>query len=335
MAEAVVATVDEPFLSEPQRLTVYPIRHHDIWACYQVQLALFWTPKEVDFSKDREQFLTLLSEGERHFVKSILAFFAASDSVVSLNLMDRFCQDVPVLEAQVAYTYQAMIENVHAEVYSIMIDTYVVDPAEKAAMFSRLGDVRSVRLKVDWAARWARADAPFAERLVAFAVVEGLYFSGAFCAIYWLKQRNLLPGLTKSNEFIARDEGQHTAFACLIYSKLSATRLPQERVHAMVREAVAVEKAFITESIPCRLVGMNSDLMAQYIEYVADGLLQRLGCEPLYGSENPFSFMDMIGLGGRSNFFEERVSLYQRADVLNADAGLSDAQRAQLYCEEF
>ena len=327
-----MADGDEPFLREPQRLTVYPVRHHDIWNCYQVQLALFWTPKEIDFSRDREQFVAQLTDGERHFVRNILAFFAASDSVVSLNLMDRFCKEVPVLEAQVAYTYQAMIENVHAEVYSIMIDTYVPDPAEKAAMFERLGDVPSVRMKVEWAARWARADAPFAERLVAFAVVEGLYFSGAFCAIYWLKQRNLLPGLTKSNEFIARDEGQHTAFACLIYSKLAATRLPQARVHAMVREAVGVEKAFILESIPCRLVGMNSDLMSEYVEYVADGLLQRLGYEPLYGAANPFSFMDLIGLNGRSNFFEERVSLYQRADVLNAD---TDAQRAELFCDDF
>lgn len=313
----------EPLLTESQRLTVYPIVHTDIWAHYKRQLASFWTAEEIDFSKDRDQWNTKLNDDERRFVRSILAFFAASDSVVSLNIMSSFCKEVTVLEAQICYTYQAMMEGIHAEVYSIMIDVYVTDPYERDDMFGNLGSIPSVLRKVEWARRWAlhgtEADAPFALRLVAYAIVEGLFFSGAFCAIYWLKQRNLLPGLTKSNEFIARDEGQHTEFACVLYGMLRHTRLSEEKVHQIFREAVEVETEFIVESVPCRLVGMNPTLMTQYIEYVADGLLARLGYSPIYGSANPFSFMDLIGMAGRSNFFEERVSLYQRADVLNQD----------------
>jgi ribonucleotide reductase beta subunit family protein with ferritin-like domain len=319
--------MEEPLLTATQRLTVYPIEHHDVWRAYKTQLASFWTPEEVDFSKDREQWITKLTDDERWFLRSILAFFAASDSVVSLNLMDNFCREVRMIEAQVAYTYQAMMENVHAEVYSIMIDTYVQDVDEKRRMFENLGDVRSVQLKVEWANNWAKSEAPFANRLVAFAIVEGLFFSGAFCAIYWIKQRNLLPGLTKSNEFIARDEGQHTEFACLLYRKLTTTRMAQSDVHVVFRDAVAVEKEFIIESIPCRMVGMNSVLMGQYIEYVADGILGMLGYEQLYGTANPFGFMDLIGMGGRSNFFEERVSLYQRAMNLG--------DQSSVYTEDF
>lgn len=325
MATATVAA--EPELSAPglQRLTVYPIRHPDIWRHYKQQLASFWAAEEIDFSKDREQWNTKLTEDERRFVRGILAFFAASDSVVSLNIMRNFCKEVTVLEAQIAYTYQAMMENIHAEVYSIMIDIYVTDPAERDDMFENLGSLPCVRRKVEWAQRWALTDgadgrtASFSRRLVAYAIVEGLFFSGAFCAIYWIKQRNLLPGLTKSNEFIARDEGQHTEFACMMYGKLRRTRLSEAEVHEIFREAVGVESDFITESIPCRLVGMNAVLMTQYIQYVADGLLGKLGYAPIYGSENPFPFMDLIGMTGRSNFFEERVSMYQRADVLNED----------------
>ena len=316
--------MSDPILNEPQRLTLYPIRHHDIFRLYKTQMASFWTAEEVDFSKDREQWNTKLTDDERHFLKNILAFFAASDSIVSLNLMDNFCKEVTALEAQVAYTYQAMIENIHAEVYSIMIDTYIQDPLEKEEIFADLGGIQSVKNKVAWAQKWSLSstetnEVPFVRRLLAFVIVEGLFFSGAFCAIYWIKQRNLLPGLTKSNEFIARDEGQHTEFGCLIYNKLTASRLAQEEVHAIFRDAVSIEKEFITESIPCKLIGMNAVLMSEYIEYVADGILVKLGYQPMYGSKNPFPFMDLIGMCGRSNFFEERVSLYQRADVLNVD----------------
>ena len=326
-----------------QRLTVYPIKNPDVWRHYKQQLASFWTAEEIDFSKDRDQWNTKLSDDERRFVRGILAFFAASDSVVSLNIMKNFCQEVTMLEAQIAYTFQAMMENIHAEVYSIMIDVYVTDPDERTDMFENLGSLPCVRRKVEWAQRWSLGGraAPltplpasgggdevvpsFARRLLAYAIVEGLFFSGAFCAIYWIKQRNLLPGLTKSNEFIARDEGQHTEFACLLYGKLKHTRLSEAEAHAIFREAVEIESDFITESIPCRLVGMNSVLMTQYIQYVADGLLVKLGYHAIYGSENPFSFMDLIGMTGRSNFFEERVSMYQRADVLNEDSMMTRA----------
>ena len=297
---------------------------------YKKQLASFWTPEEIDFSKDREQWHNLLSDGERHFIKHVLAFFAGTDSIVSLNIMNNFGKEVQILEAQLTYAYQTMIEGIHGEVYSMMIDTYISDETEKMDMFRNMGNYPSVLMKMDWAKKWAfdSEDAPFADRLVAFAIVEGLYFSGAFCAIYWLKQRNLLPGLTKSNEFIARDEGMHTEFACLLYSKLRHTRLDQSKVHAIFEDAVKVEKEFINESIPCRLIGMNADLMATYIEYVADMLLDRLGYERMFNAHNPFPFMEMIGLLGRSNFFEERVSLYQRADVLNENQELN-------YVEEF
>lgn len=313
----------EPLLRSTQRFTLYPLQHADVWALYKRQLASFWTAEEIDFSKDREQWNSALSDDERHFLKHVLAFFAGSDSIVALNLMDNFCREVQVLEAQIAYTFQAAMEGVHSEVYSMMIDTYVSDPREKADIFHNMGGVQSVLLKMRWAQRWSLdADAPFAHRLVAFAIVEGLFFSGAFCAIYWLKERNLLPGLTKSNEFIARDEAMHTEFACLLYSKLTHTRLTEAHVHELFRDAVRVETEFINESIPCRLIGMNADLMAEYIQHVADRLLAQLGYAQLFGARNPFPFMDMIGLLGRSNFFEERVSLYQRADVLNENPHL-------------
>lgn len=333
-APLVSSAPSDPFLIEEQRHTTYPIKHPDIWHAYKLQVASFWTPEEIDFSKDRDQWEKRLTPDERHFVKSVLAFFAASDSIVSLNIMDNFCNDCRVLEAQYAYTYQANMENTHAEVYSLMIETYIQDPSEKARMFDELGGMKTVTQKFEWARKWAAADAPFAHRLVAFAIVEGLFFSGCFCAIYWIKQRGLLPGLTKSNEFIARDEGQHTDFACLLYNKLTSTRLAQDHVHAMFREAVAIEKEFICESLPCRLIGMNADLMSQYIEYVADGILAKLGYDPLYRTSNPFGFMDLIGMVGRSNFFEERVSLYQRADVLNKDRLLGGKEVA-LFSDDF
>lgn len=321
----------EPLLLTPQRLTVYPLAFPEIWQAYKRQLACFWTADEIDFSKDRDQWNRKLTDDERKFVRGILAFFAGSDSVVSLNLMNSFCSDVSILEAQVAYTYQAAMENIHGEVYSIMIDVYIQDPDDKALMFDELGGLVSVQEKVKWAQKWGCSTAPFAHRLVAFAIVEGLFFSGAFCAIYWLKQRNLLPGLTKSNEFIARDEGQHTDFACMLYAMLKHTRLPEAEVHAMFRDAVAVEKRFINECVPCRLVGMNPSLMSTYIEHVADALLVRLGYNVMYRSANPFSFMELMGMEGRSNFFEERVSLYQRAESGAAVGGIG----AVLYLDDF
>lgn len=302
--------------NKDQRYTVLPIQYPELWHAYKRQLASFWSPEEIDFSQDRKQWQEKLTEDERTFIRGILTFFAASDTVVSLNLMNSFCKEVCVLEAQIAYTYQAMIENIHAEVYSTQIDTCIRDPEEKRRIFESMGESKTVQDKVAWAKTWASSDTPFANRLLAFAIVEGLFFSGAFCAIYWIKQRNLMPGLTKSNEFIARDEGQHTDFACLLYSMLRNTRVPEEDVRQTFREAVEIEKHFILEVIPCRMVGMNSDLMSQYIEYVADGLLVKLGYSVMYETANPFPFMNLIGMSGRSNFFEERVSLYQRANVM-------------------
>lgn len=304
------------------RLSMYPIEHADLWSLYKQQLASFWTPEEIDFGKDRDQWNALLTDNERSFLKSILAFFAGADSVVSLNLMNNFCKEVEILEAQTCYTYQATMENIHSEVYSIMIDTYIQDAEEKQRMFLELGRMSCVEQKVAWAQKWSLVGAQgietFAKRLVAFCIVEGLFFSGAFCAIYWIKQRNLLPGLTKSNEFIARDEGMHTQFACVLYSKLQhSARLSQDQVHAMFRDAIEIEKVFITQSVPCGLIGMNSKLMSQYIEYVADGLLAALGYDRMFHATNPFPFMDLIGLNGRSNFFEERVSQYQKAGIMD------------------
>ena len=344
-----------------QRYSLFPIQNPDVWGLYKKQLASFWTVEEIDFSKDREQWNNLLVDEERHFLKHVLAFFAGTDAIVALNLLDNFTKDVKLLEAQIAYMFQAAMEGIHSEAYSLMIETYITDGEEKERLFNSIENVPTVAHKMAWAEKWALLDKDddasseteektepteraaaaaaggeafersnrdvrpsFARRLIAFCIVEGLFFSGAFCAIYWIKQRNLLPGLTKSNEFIARDEGMHTEFGCLMYNELpESEKLPHEEVHAMFRDAVEVEKEFINESIPCRMVGMNAELMSTYIEYVADLLLAALRYEPIYGSRNPFSFMDLIGMSGRSNFFEERVSQYQRADVLNTGRTLT------------
>jgi ribonucleotide reductase beta subunit family protein with ferritin-like domain len=307
----------EPLLAEEQRLALYPLHHPDIWAAYKRQLASIWTVEEIDMSKDYVDWETKLNDKEREFLTAILAFFAGSDSVVALNITDKFCKEVHVLEAQATYMFQAMMETIHSEMYSIMIDTYIKDPEHKLRVLQNIESLPTVHGKIAWAQRWADSDAPFANRLVAFAIVEGIFFSSAFCAIYWIKQRGLLPGLTKSNEFIARDEGMHTDFACLLYSKL-VNKLPPATLESMIREAVAVEKEFITEAIPCSMIGMNVALMSQYIEYVADRLAAQLGAPAkIFGASNPFQFMEFIGMESRSNMFEERGSLYQKAAVLN------------------
>jgi ribonucleoside-diphosphate reductase subunit M2 len=330
----------EPLLTAQQRVAMYPITSPDIWAAYKAQQASIWNAEEVDFSRDKEQWDKRLNDGERHFLTHILAFFAGADTVVSLNLMERFCSEVRVLEAQCAYALQAFMENVHAETYSIMIDVYIQDADQKDALLSSLGGLDVVRQKVDWATKWKLSGtASFARRLVGLAIVEGLFFSGAFCAIYWFKERNLLPGLTKSNEFIARDEGQHTAMAALLYSKILYTRLSQEDVHAMFREAVGIEKDFINRAIPCSLIGMTPALMSTYIEHVADNLLKDLRYDPIYGSESPFEFMNNLGMGARSNFFEERVSLYSRPAHRVAGQHKAAAQQSGagggILCDDF
>jgi ribonucleotide reductase beta subunit family protein with ferritin-like domain len=305
----------EPFLNEEQRYTLFPIMHRDIWDLHKKQEALFWTAGEIDFSKDNKDW-DAMNDEEKYFIKHILAFFAGSDGIVNLNIMQNFSKDVPVFEAQVFYQYQGMIENIHSEVYSLMIETYIKDETEKHKLFNAIEHVPCVQKKLGWALKWLHSDERFAKRLVAFAIVEGLFFSGAFCAIYWLKERNLLPGLTLSNMFIARDEGIHCTFACLLYSKIQH-KLSAEEIKGMISEAVDIEKEFIIESLPCKLIGMNSDLMIQYIEYVADRLSNMLGYDKIYFSSNPFSFMDAISVDSKENFFETRGSQYSKASVIN------------------
>lgn len=305
----------EPFFEEEQRYTLFPIVHHDIWKMHKRQQAMYWQAEEIDFSKDLKDWDGLKVE-ERWFIKHILAFFAGSDGIVNLNIMQNFSKDVPVYEAQVFYQFQGAMENIHAEVYSLMIETYIKDQDEKNKLFNAIKYIPCVQKKMDWALKWLKSDEDFSKRLVAFAIVEGIFFSGAFCAIYWLKERNLLPGLTLSNMFIARDEGMHCNFACLLYSKI-INRISPEEVEAMVTEAVDIEKEFIIESLPCKLLGMNSELMSQYIEYVSDRLLVMLGYEKVYNSTNPFKFMDAISVDSKENFFETRGSQYSKASIIN------------------
>lgn len=310
-------TVDNEFLLQESsnRFTIYPIKHKDIWDMYKKQFACFWSVEEVDLSKDYSDF-TKMNDNERHFIKNILAFFAASDGIVNMNLLERFSTEVKVTEAQVAYTFQAMMENVHGEMYSLLLDTYIKNTSEKENLLNAIHTIPCITKKAKWALDWIESDDSFAKRLIAFAIVEGIFFSGSFCAIFWLKQRNLMPGLTMSNEFISRDEGMHCDFACLLYSKIK-NRIDGDTVEQIFREAVDIEKEFITESLPCNLIGMNSMLMSEYIEFVADRLIVQLGYEKIYKTKNPFGWMDSISVESKSNFFETRVSQYQKASVLN------------------
>jgi len=307
----------EPLLDpSEQRFTLFPIRHKDIWDCYKRQQASFWTAEELDLSKDRADWDNKLNKDEKFFIKHILAFFAGSDGLVNMNLLERFTSDVQVLEAQVAYSYQATIENVHNEMYSLLIDTYIDEPKEKDVLFNAITTIPCIKKKADWAMKWIKSDDLFSKRLIAFAIVEGVFFSGAFCAIYWLKTRGLMPGLTSSNEFIARDEGEHASFACLLYSKI-VNRLDEKIIKDIFKDAVDIEKEFINESLPCRLIGMNAEQMSNYIEYVADRLLVQLGYTKIYNTTNPFDFMEKIGMEGKTNFFENRPTQYQKAAVMN------------------
>ena len=311
----------EPFLETKQRFALYPIEYPDIYECYQKQLACFWVANEVDFAADRNQF-DALTPNEQTLVKGILAFFAASDSVVALNITDNFCKDVPVLEAQMTYAYQSMMEGIHSEAYSIMIDVLISDPSEKVELLQNLQHVPSVALKNAWANRYRDGNLSFAQRIVAYVIVEGLFFSSSFAGIFWFKQRNLLPALTKSNTFIARDEGQHVQFGALIYSKL-VNKLTQSQMHDMMSDAVEVERKFVHDTLPDRLMGLNADIMCQYVEFVADTLLQLLGYNKLYNRENPLQYMELLGLSGRDNFFESVPSNYQKSAVLNQNAEIA------------
>ncbi|MFD3002910.1 ribonucleoside-diphosphate reductase small subunit [Pontibacter toksunensis] len=303
----------EPILKEnPNRFVLFPIQNDKVWQMYKQAEASFWTAEEIDLGQDLKDWENL-NDGERHFISHVLAFFAASDGIVNENLAVNFMNEVQIPEARCFYGFQIMMENIHSETYSLLIDTYVKKQSEKDHLFNALETVPAVGRKGEWALKWIESE-NFAERLIAFAAVEGIFFSGSFCSIFWLKKRGLMPGLTFSNELISRDEGLHCDFACLLYSMLN-NKLPEERVHEIIRDAVAIEQEFVTDALPVDLIGMNSKLMSQYIEFVADRLLGELGCSKLYNSANPFDFMEMISLQGKTNFFEKRVAEYQKAGV--------------------
>jgi ribonucleoside-diphosphate reductase beta chain len=305
----------EPILQEnPTRFTLFPIQKPKLYQKYKNHLSVFWIPEEVDLSKDMKDWVKL-SSNEQMFIKNILGFFAGSDGIIQENLAARFMNEIQLAEARQFYSVQLMMEAIHSETYSLLIDTYVEDKEEKANLFKAIQTIPCVKQKAEWAQKWIESrDENFATRLIAFAVVEGIFFSGSFCAIYWLKERGLMPGLTTSNEFIARDEGLHTDFACALYEEIEH-KLPKAKVHKIIREAVKIEKQFITESLPCHLVGMNDKLMADYIEFVADRLSTQLGYGKIYGTSNPFDFMERIALEGKDNFFEKRVTSYAKAGV--------------------
>lgn len=308
--------MEKILIEEPNRFVLFPIKHQDIWQMYKTAEASFWTAEEVDLSQDLIDWREKLTEEEKHFVKHVLAFFAASDGIVNENLGVNFLSEVQYAEARCFYGFQIMVENIHSEVYSLLIDTYITDSAEKDYLFNALETVPAVGKKAEWALRWINS-LDFVERLVAFAAVEGIFFSGSFCSIFWLKKRGLMPGLSFSNELISRDEGLHTEFACLLYRNHVENKLSRERILEILDSALTIEKEFITEALPVRLIGMNADLMKQYLEFVTDRLLMSLGYDKEYGSKNPFDFMENIALEGKTNFFEKRVGEYQKAGVLN------------------
>jgi ribonucleoside-diphosphate reductase subunit M2 len=308
---------EEPLLRpNPHRWVMFPLQNQEIWEMYKKHEASFWTAEEVDLSQDSKDW-DRLTDAERHFVKHVLAFFAASDGIVLENLASRFSTEVQLPEARAFYGFQMAMENIHSETYSLLIEQYLRDPQEKDLVFDAIHTMPAVKAKAEWAVKWMNHENSFAERIVAFAAVEGVLFSGSFCAIYWLKKRGLMPGLTFSNELISRDEGLHADFACLLYSLLDR-KLPEDVAHGIIREAVDVERQFICEALSCDLIGMNNELMTKYIEFVADRLLSALGHSKLFGSANPFDWMELISLQGKTNFFEKRVGEYQKAGVMSS-----------------
>lgn len=317
---------NEPLLTDSiDRYVMFPIQDNDIWKMYKKQEDCFWRVEEIDFSRDQKDWDSLTAN-EQYFIKMILAFFAASDGIVLENLGMRFMSEVQLAEARAFYGFQIMMENIHSITYSTMIDTYIKDKEEKSSLFNALENYSCIQKKGQWAQKWINdRESTFAKRLVAFACVEGIFFSGAFCSIYWLKKRGLMPGLTFSNELISRDEAMHTEFAVLLYNKL-VNKMSEEDIHSIIKEAVEIEKEFICDALPCRLIGMNAKLMSQYIEFVADRLSLQLGYEKIYGTGNPFDFMESISIEKKTNFFESRVGEYSLVgDVKNDDAFNMDA----------
>lgn len=307
----------EPILKEnPNRFVLFPIVHSDIWAFYKKAEASFWTAEEIDLSGDLSDWSDKLNDDERHFIKHVLAFFAASDGIVNENLAENFVNEVQYTEAKFFYGFQIMMENIHSETYSLLIDTYIKDPREKDYLFNAIEHLDCVKKKANWALRWI-SNGSFQERLVAFAAVEGIFFSGSFCSIFWLKKRGLMPGLSFSNELISRDEGMHCDFACLLYNEHVKQKLPPDTIRDIIADAVEIEKEFVSDALPVALIGMNAQLMCQYIEFVADRLLAALSQPKIYHVENPFPWMDLISLQGKTNFFEKRVGDYQKAGVMS------------------
>jgi ribonucleoside-diphosphate reductase beta chain len=311
----------EPILQpNDNRFVIFPIQHNDLWEWYKKQQACFWTAEEIDLHSDLVDWNDKLSDDERYFIKHILAFFAASDGIVNENLAENFVNEVQYSEAKFFYGFQIMMENIHSETYSLLIDTYVKDETEKDRLFRAIEVFPAIKKKAEWALKWIESDS-FAERLIAFAAVEGIFFSGAFCSIFWLKKRGLLPGLTFSNELISRDEGMHCDFAVHLHNKHIVNKVPKERIKQIIVDALNIEREFITESLPVSLIGMNAKLMTEYLEFVTDRLLLEFGCEKEYNATNPFDFMEMISLEGKTNFFEKRVSEYQKAGVKSGGTG--------------
>ncbi len=318
-----MTAMTEPLLHEdPNRFVLFPIKHDDIWQFYKKAEASFWTAEEIDLSQDLNDWDDRLNADEKHFISHVLAFFAASDGIVNENLAVNFLSEVQYAEAKCFYGFQVMIENIHSETYSLLIDTYIKNPIEKDKMFRAVDTIPCVKKKADWALRWIGSDS-FVERLIAFAAVEGIFFSGSFCSIFWLKKRGLMPGLSFSNELISRDEGLHCDFACLLYTDHIINKLPKERVYEIILDAVSIEKEFVTDALPVSLIGMNANLMCQYIEFVADRLLVALGCQKQFNASNPFDFMEMISLQGKTNFFEKRVAEYQKSGVMSEKESMS------------
>lgn len=316
--------MNEPILRENKnRFVIYPIKHDDIWSSFKKQEASFWTAEEIDLNQDLVDWKNLSSD-EKYFIKHVLAFFAASDGIVNENLCFRFINEVQYPEARAAYTFQAAMETIHSETYSLLIDTYVENEEEKLSLLHAIENLPSVSKKADWAIKWIDSDTSFAHRLIAFAAVEGIFFSGSFCAIFWLKHRGLgMPGLTFSNELISRDEAMHTDFAIMLYRHHLKNKLDEEEVKKIISEAVSIEKEFVCESLPVSLIGMNSNSMSSYIEFVADRLLTDLGYSKLYNTKNPFQWMEMLALEGKTNFFERKVSEYAKAGVVSGNNDLT------------
>jgi ribonucleoside-diphosphate reductase beta chain len=311
----------EPLLKETtDRFVLFPIKHNDIWGMYKKAMASFWTAEEIDLYSDLNDW-EALNEQERHFISHILAFFSASDGIVNENLALRFYNDVQIPEARAFYGFQIAMENIHAETYGLLIDTYIKDNHQKEKLFKAIETIPCIKKKADWAMKWINGNESFAERLVAFAAIEGIFFSGAFCSIFWLKKRGLMPGLTFSNELISRDEGLHTDFACMLYKDYIQNKPSESRIRELITEAVDFELDFITDALPVSLIGMNADMMKEYIKFVADRLMRSLGYSNIYNAKNPFDWMELISMQGKTNFFEKKVAEYQKAGVMDSTKG--------------